>query len=88
MKNYKFIISGKVQGVYYRVSVKNNALKSNYKGYVKNLSDGNVEAGVTCEESQLNDFIAILKQGSQYSNVTDIVQSEHNEVFNNTFEVR
>ena len=88
MKNYKFIISGKVQGVYYRVSIKNNAIKSNYKGYVKNLPDGNVEASLTCEESKLSDFIEILKQGSQYSNVTDIKQSEHNEVFNNTFEVR
>ena len=88
MKNYKFIISGKVQGVYYRVSIKNSALKSNYKGYVKNLPDGNVEACVTCEESQLNNFIEILKQGSQYSNVTNIEQSKHNEVFNNKFEVR
>ena len=88
MKSYKFIISGKVQGVYYRVNIKNSALKSNYKGYVKNLSDGSVEAGVTCKESQLHDFIDILKQGSKYSNVTNIEQSEHYEVFNNTFEVR
>ena len=88
MKNYKFIITGKVQGVYYRVSIKNNALKSNYKGYVKNLPDGNVEACITCEESKLNDFIAILKQGSQYSSVSNIEQSEHNKVFSNTFEVR
>ena len=88
MKSYKFIISGKEQGVYYRVSVKNNALKSNYKGYVKNLTDGTVEAGVTCKESHIHDFIEILKQGSKSSNVTNIEQSEHNEVFNNTFEVR
>ena len=64
MKNYRFIISGKVQGVYYRVSIKNSALKSNYKGYVKNLPDGNVEAGVTCEESKLNDFIEIKNLGA------------------------
>jgi len=88
MKNYKFIISGKVQGVYYRVSVKNNALKLNYKGYVKNLSNGNVEAGVTCKESQLSSFINILKQGSLSSNVTNIEQLEHNETFNKAFEVR
>ena len=88
MKNYKFIISGKVQGVYYRVSVKNNALKLNYKGYIKNLSNGNVEAGVTCKESQLSGFISILQQGSKSSNVTNIDQLEHNETFNKLFEVR
>lgn len=55
---------------------------------MKNLSDGNVEACVTCEESQLNHFIDILKQGSPYSNVTNIEQSEHNEIFTNKFEVQ
>ena len=88
MKNYKFIISGKVQGVYYRVSVKKNALKLNYKGYVKNLSNGTVEAGVTCEEIQVNDFIAILQKGSQRCSVTNIAKSEHDETFTTVFEVR
>ena len=88
MKNYKFIISGKVQGVYYRVSIKNNALKSNYNGYVRNLSDGTVEAAITCEESQLDNFIGILKQGSKHSDVTHIKQSECDEVFTNTFIVK
>ncbi len=86
MKNYKFIISGKVQGVYYRVTVKNNALK--YKGYVKNLSDGNVEAGITCDEKQLKDFIKILNNGSKESSVANIQQFEISEVFTNNFEVR
>ena len=88
MKSYKFIISGKVQGVYYRVNVKKNALKINYKGYVKNLPNDTVEAGVTCEEAQVGTFIEILKKGSQQSNVTNIAKSEHTETFTNSFEVR
>ena len=88
MQSYKFIISGKVQGVYYRVSVKNNALNAGYSGYVKNMTNGTVEAYVTCEESGLNTFIDILKQGSQYSNVTKIVKLEYTEVFTKPFEVR
>ena len=67
MKNYKFIIIGKVQGVYYRVNVKANASADGYKGYVKNLSDGNVEACVSCKESKLEGFIKILKTGSPNS---------------------
>ena len=88
MKSYKFIVSGKVQGVYYRVSVKNNAFHSKYKGYVKNLPDGTVEACVSCLESELPKFIEILQTGSQSSNVTDIKQLQCDEIFTNAFEVR
>lgn len=88
MKNYKFIISGKVQGVYYRVNIKNNALKHSLKGYVKNLPDGTVEAAVTCNEKDLELFESILHQGSKTSNVLDIKKDEIGEVFTNSFEVR
>jgi acylphosphatase len=88
MKSYKFIVIGKVQGVYYRVSVQNNALNSNYKGYVKNLSDGAVEACVSCLEAELPSFIKILQTGSKFSNVADIQQFECDKRFTNLFEVR
>ena len=88
MKSYKFIVSGKVQGVYYRVSVKNNTLNSKYKGYVENLPDGTVKACVSCVESELPKFIEILRTGSQSSNVTDIKQFACDEIFTNAFEVR
>ena len=88
MKSYKFIISGKVQGVYYRANVKKNAFNRGYKGYVMNLSDGTVEATVTCEESRLEEFIEILNKGSKNSSVTTIEQIECVEIFNENFEVR
>ena len=88
MKNYKFIISGKVQGVYYRANINKNALESGYSGYVKNKTDGTVEAAVSCEESQIKDFITILKNGSPYSNVTNIKQLECSETFSGDFEIR
>jgi acylphosphatase len=88
MKNYKFIISGKVQGVYYRVNIQKNAINSGYNGYVKNLSDGRVEACVTCDESNIDNFIEILKRGSQSSKVTKIIQEECSEHFSNSFTIR
>ena len=88
MKSYIFKISGKVQGVYYRANVKNNANIFGYSGYVRNMPDGTVEAGVTCEEAQLNGFVGILKKGSKQSNVTSIKQIESKEVFNKEFEIR
>ena len=70
---YKFLISGKVQGVWYRKFVSENAKKEGFKGYVKNLPDGRVEAVTNIEnENELNKFIEILKEGSPYSEVKDI----------------
>jgi len=70
---YKFIVTGKVQGVWYRKFVSENAKKAGFKGYVKNLSDGSVEAVAEIEnEKRLGEFLHILKAGSPYSEVKDI----------------
>jgi len=76
MQNYKFLVSGRVQGVYYRANVAKNAKLAGFNGYVRNLADGRVEAGVSCEEIELEIFIALLKKGSPRSSVKGI---EHNE---------
>jgi acylphosphatase len=88
MKSYKFIISGKVQGVYYRKYIQENSIKAGFVGYVKNLANGNVMACVTCEESQLDSFIAILKNGSPNSVVDNIKQSGLCDIFKGSFEIR
>ena len=82
---YKFIVSGKVQGVWYRKYVSENAKKAGFKGYVKNLTDGNVEAVAVIEnEEELNRFLEILKEGSPFSKVEkiDIIPLENELVFN------
>ncbi len=88
MKNYKFIISGKVQGVYYRKSVHQSAVQLNFSGYVKNLPDGTVEAAVSCDDLHVDDFIAILQQGSKSSSVSNIEQFNISELFTGKFEIR
>ena len=86
MKSYKFIINGKVQKVSYRIYTSNNASKFN--GYVKNLSNGDVEAAVTCDDKDLDSFIDILKQGSPNSRVDNITKIEIDDIFTNGFEIR
>ena len=87
MNSYRCIVSGKVQGVYYRKNVSINASKENFKGYVKNLPNGDVEACVECEKDKLERFIKILKQGSPASQVNNIDISTIDESFNK-FEIR
>jgi len=88
MGSYQFIISGKVQGVWYRKTVCENAQKRGFSGYVKNLDDGRVEAGAALEDDDFAEFISILEEGSLGSRVDNIEQFQSNEEFKGAFEVR
>ena len=88
MKNYKFIIYGRVQGVFYRKTIYKNSIKENFSGYVKNLSNGSVEACVTCNENNINKFLEILKKGSAISIVKNIKKVYCSEIFIGNFEIR
>lgn len=88
MKSYKFIVSGHVQGVYYRKSVHKRAFDSGFKGYVRNLPDGTVEAGVTCNSKNLDEFLSILRAGSSSSVVEEIKKIDTDEVFKKDFEIK
>jgi len=88
MESYKCIIQGKVQGVYYRKNICENAQKENFKGYVRNLPNKDVEVCVSCEPQDLERFIAILKQGSPNSIVENIATYPHTELFSEPFYIK
>lgn len=88
MKSYRFLISGKVQGVFYRKNVQENSTKENFSGYVKNMPNGGVEACITCPENTVEKFIEILKNGSPNSIVEHIEKFRCEEIFSGDFEIR
>ena len=89
METYKFLISGAVQGVGYRAFVRENALKNNFKGYVKNLPDGRVEAIANIDnEERFKKFMEILKNGSPYSDVKNIEYIKMPFINFDNFEIR
>lgn len=87
-KSYKFIVQGKVQGVFYRKTIQRVAAKSGFSGYVKNLKDKTVETCVTCTKEDLEKFLEVLKKGSSKSDVENIQKFDCDEVFTNGFEIR
>ncbi len=66
------IISGYVQGVFYRASTRDAALKLGLKGWVKNLPDGNVEAVFEGPMDQLQKAVAWCQKGPPGAKVIEI----------------
>jgi len=65
-------IRGKVQGVFFRSEMLREARKQRVNGWVRNLSDGEVEAILEGEEEDVKKLIAFCKRGSQGATVMGI----------------
>jgi acylphosphatase len=92
MDTYRFIIMGKVQGVFYRKSIQQMASLGGLQGYVKNLDDGSVEVVVNLYEDQLQEFMMVLKNGSPMSEVKEvayeIIELDEDELAYDGFSIR
>lgn len=72
----KAIISGKVQGVFYRYTTVQKAKSLQLKGWVKNTNDGNVELIACGDANTIKAFTDWLWEGSPASNVTQVNYQE------------
>ena len=66
------IISGQVQGVWYRANTKEKAEELGLTGWVKNIAQGNVEAVFEGEESAVNEMITWCQKGPPLAQVTNV----------------
>lgn len=76
MRALKLRIQGKVQGVGYRRWFEQQALDLGLKGYVKNLSSGDVEAVILGSELNVNHMLQLSLAGPAHANVASIEQTE------------
>ena len=67
-----YTVSGDVQGVGYRFFAQRAAARHQVVGYVKNLSDGRVEALVEGSPTQVEAFKHDLAAGPRFGRVKDI----------------
>ena len=72
------IVSGTVQGVFFRANVRNKALELGLNGYAKNLDNGNVEIVAQGNEDKLKELIEFIKKGPGIAKVENI-QIKHKE---------
>ncbi len=59
----QIVVTGRVQGVFFRASAQEEGLQLGLTGEVRNLPDGAVEAIVEGERAAVDDFIAWCKRG-------------------------
>ena len=75
-KAQRFLVSGRVQGVYFRASARQQALQLGLTGYAKNLPDGRVEVLAVGELTALNALSQWLWRGPPAASVTDVQSAE------------
>ena len=66
------IITGKVQGVYFRQNMKIIAGRNNVNGWVRNLAGGTVEAVLEGNKVDVETVISWSSKGPQDANVTNV----------------
>ncbi|GBF80366.1 acylphosphatase [Aphanothece sacrum] len=80
-------ISGKVQGVGYRYSTVKEAQKLGLTGWVRNLSDGRVEAVFEGDQLKVDKMIKWCYIGTKTANVTEVELEKKEPEFSQEFEV-
>ena len=72
----RFLVGGKVQGVYYRAATVEQAERLGLRGWAKNLEDGQVEVVASGPADALAELAAWLWQGPPAARVTSVTVEE------------
>ncbi len=84
----RFLISGRVQGVFYRSSAQRQAKTLGLRGWVRNLTDGRVECMACGGLDSLEELEKWLEIGTKFAKVTNIVVTTESPVgLAETFEI-
>ena len=66
------IISGRVQGVFFRMETKRAADRFGVSGWVRNLKDGSVEAMFEGDQGRIDAVLDWCRQGPPHADVADV----------------
>lgn len=72
MQHYNITISGRVQGVFFRTSAREQAAWLGINGFVQNRADGAVYIEAEGEEEAVKKLIAWCSRGPTHARVTDL----------------
>ncbi len=85
----KFRVSGKVQGVWFRVGTLKTAQRLGVKGYVRNLPNSQVECCAVGDDDSIQSLIEWAHNGTTFARVQSVEVEELSEgVHFEKFEIR
>ena len=73
MPSLHLLVKGRVQGVSYRVSAKEEADRLSITGWVRNTPEGHVEITATGSDAALKAFTTWCRRGPAHARVTDLI---------------
>ena len=76
MKHLQIVVSGKVQGVYFRRDTQLEAQRRGVNGTVANQDDGSVIIEAEADEIRLEAFVLWCHSGPELANVTTVPTNE------------
>nr|MDO8061671.1 acylphosphatase [Candidatus Freyrarchaeum guaymaensis] len=68
----RVVVSGRVQGVFFRYTTRREAKARGVTGWVRNLPDGRVEAVFEGEEEKVRELVDFCRRGPPGARVTGI----------------
>ena len=72
----RVLVHGRVQGVFFRDSVRNEAEQAGVAGWVRNRSDGTVQVVLEGAPDAVERVIAFCREGPERAEVRDVDVSE------------
>ncbi len=83
------VVSGRVQGVFYRDTLRRRADDLGVSGWVRNLADGRVEAVFEGDAAAVKSAIDYAREGPPYARVSDIELVDETAIgVSGSFEIR
>ncbi len=76
MKAARFLVCGNVQGVWFRASTRDEALRLGLRGYASNLADGRVEVLAVGDADAIQQLANWLRQGPPLARVESVERSD------------
>ncbi len=88
MKRVRVVISGRVQGVWFRAWTREEAQRRGLDGWVRNRRDGTVEAAFQGEDAAVEGMLEACWEGPPYAAVKGVETFAQDESLEPGFSVR
>lgn len=77
MVGKRCVVTGKVQGVFFRASTQRQAQRLGVTGHARNLADGSVEVVACGSDAAVAQLIEWLHRGPEHARVAGVAVSDH-----------